>query len=139
MEAYPHHDAWARAELALAQGTEGRTVKLVIDGRDLYVKVAFAMAEARPVHIDITLGHSPQLERRYETLVANELATQLVDDARAQLEVICRQASALMQLGVWGLEDLQATWRGTKFSPAGFCPQVCGFVSSPLDAVARYL
>jgi len=136
MEAYPHRDVWAAAEAALGQGAEGRTAKLAIGAHDLYAKMAFL--GDRPIYINITISRGAHAEG-YADPVADELATQIVDDARAQLEVICRQASTLMQLGAWGLADLTAAWRGTKFEPSGVCPQVAGIVSSPLDAVARYL
>jgi hypothetical protein len=136
MEAYPHKDAWAQAEEGLAQGAEGRTVKMTIGDHDIYAKVGFVAD--RPVYIDITIGHGRE-GNGYTSPLANELATQLVDDARAQLEVICRQASTLLQIGAWDLGDITAAWRGTKFEPSGVCPQVQGLVSSPLDAIARYL
>ena len=124
------------AEAGLARGAEGRTVKLVIGGHDLYVKIG--CVQDRPIYIDVTISRGGD-QAGYADPVADELATQIVDDARAQLEVICRQASALLQLGAWGLDDLTQAWRGTKFEPSGICPQVQGIVSSPLDAVARYL
>jgi hypothetical protein len=136
MEAYPHRDVWAQGEACLARGAVGRTAKLTIGAHDLYAQMAFA--GDRPIYITITISRGANVEG-YADPVADELATQIVDDARAQLEVICRQASTLLQLGAWGLGDLTAAWRGTKFEPSGVCPQVAGIVSSPLDAVARYL
>jgi hypothetical protein len=126
----------AQAAAALAAGALGRTAKLTIGGVDCYVTVGYA--GPRPIHVDLTLGHGAGLHS-YADPVANELATLALDDARAALEVGCRQASALLQCGAWELADLIDAWRGTRFSPAGVCPQVQGVVSSPLDAAARWL
>ena len=126
----------AQAEASLAAGAPGVTAKLTIGGTDCYATVGYA--GARPIHIDLTLGHGAG-QRGYADPVANDLATQALDDARAALEVCCRQASTLLQLGAWGLPDLTAAWRGTKFEPSGVCPQVAGLASSPLDAVARWI
>ena len=136
MESYPAASAWDTAEAGLARGAEGRTVKLVIGGHDLYAKLAFAAD--RPIYVELTISRGAA-NGHGQTAAENELETRMVDDARAQLGVICRQASTLLQLGAWGLDDLTQAWRGTKFEPSGLCPQVQGIASSPLDAVARYL
>jgi hypothetical protein len=132
-----HNQAWKGAEEALSQGVMGFTAKLTIGAHDLYV--ILGSAEGRPVIINITLGRSAECDMRFDNPTANELATQAANDTRAMIEVCCQQATALLQADVWSVDDLIAQWRGTKFDPSGACPQVQGVVSSPLDAVARYL
>jgi hypothetical protein len=131
------NQAWARAEsdLYAEVPVPGRVIKLKVGEHDIYAKIAYS--EGRPVYVDISLAFA---DRRRPTCVAEtEAITAGVTNARAQLEVICRQASALLQANVWSQDDLVRAWRATQFDPAGLCPQVEGIVSSPLDAVARYL
>lgn len=129
--------AWQDAEQALGRGVEGFTAKLTIGTHDFYATVG--TDAGRPVIIDITLGRSAECDMRFTDSNANDLATQAVNDTRAMIEVICRQATALLQADIWSIDDLIEQWRRTQFEPAGVCPQVQGVVSSPLDAVARYL
>lgn len=138
MNAIADNMDWMTAEYALmTAAVEGFTAKLSIAAHDVYAKVGYC--GGRPVYIDITLGHSTARERLHEDRASNELATQAVSNARAMLEVICRQATELLKANVWTLDDLIAAWRGSQFEPAGACPQVEGIASSPLDAMARYL
>lgn len=138
-----------------------KTVKLTIGGKDIYFKIGYA--RKRPVYIDITFGRDAEFIRKHEVKCkqckteylnaeANELATQLVTSARAHLEVTGRMATAMLQSGVWGLEDVISVWRSTNFEPSGLCLQLPAFeletgkeiegsasiVNSPLDAFARY-
>lgn len=138
-----------------------KTVKLTISGKDIYFKIGYA--KDRPVYIDITFGWDAEYIRKHEVKCskckteylnaeANELATQLVTSARAHLEVTGWMATAMLQSGVWGLDDIIGMWRATNFEPAGLCLQLPAFdltsgdeiegsasiVNSPLDAFARY-
>jgi hypothetical protein len=135
-------------------GLYGFTCKLEIVGQDVYVKVALHQPshgaaterpEPRLSYVDVTLS-SPQstddiLVSHRQTL----LETTKTDDARAMIELLCRQANALLQSGAWNWDDLCETWIGTRFDPCGACrfPVTCSMpgalVSSPLDAVARVI
>ena len=127
--------AWRDAEQALAVGIETITNKITIDGHDLYVKIGWH--QRRPVMVDVTLTHNTNMERNHKDEEANELATRLVSNTKASLEIMCRQASALLQANIWTLDDMITAWRGTKFEPSGLCPQAQMIAQSPLDAIAR--
>lgn len=129
--------AWREAEDALADGRGIDTItnKLTIGGHDMYLKIGWH--DSRPVMVDVTLTHNTRMERCYKDELQNELATNLVSNTKASLEIMCRQASALLQANVWTLDDMIAAWRGTQFEPSGVCPQAQMVAKSPLDAIAR--
>jgi len=66
-------------------------------------------------------------------------------NVRAMMECVCFQARKLLQTGTWGESDLIDAWAGRQFRPRGTCEQCksdenhFGAVSSPLDAIAKYL
>ena len=87
-------------------------------------------------HIDITVG-------RHKNPVANQevqdgFTTNGEDAIRALLEVTCRLAREYLEKG-GALEEVLVGWRGTRFEPSGYCPQLSTLVSSPLDAAARWI
>lgn len=138
------NQAWILAEARLGSGIPTITRRLTVGGHDLYAK--FGFDAGRPVFVDVTLGRSATDAARHDNCgvecghrgcMANELATRVVDGVRAQLEVICRQASALLQANVWTLDDLVDAWIGTQFEPSGVCPEAETIAHSPLDAIAK--
>ena len=85
-------------------------------------------------HIDITVG-------RHKNPVANQddgFTTNGEDAIRALLEVVCKTTREYLEKG-GAMEDVLTIWRGTRFEPSGYCPQLEGLVSSPLDAAARWI
>lgn len=100
------------------------TQKLEIGAESIYVKIGFKIGSGghEPWFIDITLGHGCE-----------------DSNARAMIEVICVQATELIQCDCWSFRSLISAWRGTKFRPDGPCPQLECIVSSPLDAVAQWV
>lgn len=130
-------------------GMYGFTCKFGIAGQDIYMKVALHQSERRPEpmlsYVDVTLS-SPKAKD--DILVSHRqmrIETSKTDDARAMIELLCRQANVLLQSGTWEWDDLCDSWSGTRFDPCGPCefPDTCSIggtiVSSPLDAVARVL
>jgi hypothetical protein len=102
-------------------GIPGRTVKLTIDGVDCYLMTAW---DGRPGD-----GGDPV----YFAMVVSGGRNK-----NPLLEVVFDHARALLAGGT-PVRGLIAAWRGTQFEPRGVCPQLGAIVSSPLDAVARYL
>jgi hypothetical protein len=130
--------AYLEVEQALGTtGVQSIAHKLTIGDHDVYAHIGWH--RGRPCWVDLTITHNSTREGSCQSSEANDLATRMIDDARAAMEVICRQASALLQADVWTIDNLIGAWRGTKFQPCGVCDQVKGIVSSPLDAVARLL
>jgi len=152
---------WAEVEQQFVSGVECETIKLTISGRDLYYKVGYA--KGHPVYLDITYGQDAAVVRSHEekcvscgkefmNVDACELETQLTSNARAQLEIIGRMATAMLQSGVWTLDHLIDMWKGTRSGPSGLCMQLAAMdpetmkeiegsasvVKSPLDAFAKY-
>ena len=132
----------------LADHLSGFTDKLVIAGQDIYVKVAFH--DGRMVHLDVTLS---SMGRGGEIMTTARDATNeatKTDNARAMIELLCRQANELLESGVWDEAALIESWAGTRFEPCGPCrfPQLPdadpdlpwgGIVTSPLDAARRLI
>jgi hypothetical protein len=52
-------------------------------------------------------------------------------------EALGHMAAIALQHGT-GIEEVVDAWKNTRFEPAGLCPGI-GMVSSPLDAMARWL
>lgn len=136
-------------------GLLGFTCKLGIGGQDIYMKVALHQPSRGPgpgwpgcalVHVDVTVSSPP---RSTDDILATHRQTRIetskTDDARAMIELLCRQANVLLQSGAWDWEDLCDAWVGTHFDPCGPCcfPETCtmagAVVQSPLDAVARVI
>jgi len=115
-------DYWAmRTVREMEKGLiPSRTLKLNVGGVDFYVHVGYL--DGVPVHIMVD-GFKEDDNRQ-----------------RAPLELLCEQVSDGMRRGLFGLEEVLATWRGTSFAPCGRCPQLGDrFVGSPLDAIGWYL
>lgn len=134
---------WCATEELLQAGLPTITRKITIGDHDIYMKIG--IDDRRPVFIDITIGRSGGDAARHDACaapnrqcIADELATRVVDGARAQLEIICRQASVLLQANVWNIEDLVQEWRGTRFEPSGPCIELEMIAKSPLDAAAAW-
>jgi hypothetical protein len=136
-------------------GMPGFTCKIGIGGQDIYLKVVLHRpshgnppggSECMLVHVDVTLSSPPRSTD--DVLMTHRQArieTSKTDDARAMIELLCRQANVLLQSGIWDWTDLCDAWAGTHFDPCGVCafPGTCSMegavVRSPLDAVSRVI
>ncbi len=94
--------------------------KLEIGGVDLYVHAGWDHGGVLR-YLDLRLGMGADA------------------NVRAALELVVLHAAALVDAGVWTLENMYTAWRATHLDPCGICPQVEGIVTSPLDAAARLL
>lgn len=103
------------AALEEHDGVASTTQKLEIGGVDCYLSVAWA--GGRVVHLGLVISGGRNKNPLLEVVFAHALA--LIDEGRE-------------------LADVLSAWRGTRFEPAGVCPQLGGIVGSPLDAVARW-
>jgi len=142
---------WQRIEDRMAtQGIETITHKATIeDGQrdnDFYIKIGWW--RGRPVSIDVTMArHGEKMNN--DTLDIHKSALPLVVDlrqrilenTRASLELICREASLLLSSRRCKLDDLAELWRVTQMEPKGHCKQVedelGDRVNGPLDAAAK--
>lgn len=126
----------------------GYTEKLEIGGQDVYVKVAFY--DGTLAHVDVTLSAMSGSEEFMPTHGQTRSEVTKTDNARAMIELLCRQANELLQTETWTWEDLADLWVGTDFEPFGLCkfPAVLvgddkepwyENVKSPLDAVAKLM
>jgi hypothetical protein len=110
-------------ELESTVGAHGTTYKLETNSGDgvhsLYMTVV--LTTGRASYIDIRLDGTHD------------------DSVRATMEPLCRQSYVLLRSGVWTLEHLARSWRGYKFAPMGYCPQLNSIVHSPLDAAGMLL
>ncbi|MHC4643899.1 MAG: hypothetical protein ACYTBJ_00255 [Planctomycetota bacterium] len=92
---------------------------------DFYLKLAWY--ESRLDYVDITLSG----------LQAHNI--------RALIELLCKEAYALLRSEVWSTDRLIQEWRGYSFEPSGFCPQLLALeepnpiARSPIDAAARLI
>lgn len=111
--------ARARRERPIeVDGLGGQTQKFTIDSRDCYFTVTWG-PDGRPAYLGMVVAGGPN---------RNPL-----------LEVVFGMAVRMLAAGCADLPYLIRAWRGTHFEPSGVCPQLECIVSSPLDAVARYL
>lgn len=124
--------------LRLPDTLDARTAKIVIAGADVYATMArHAGALA---HIDVTLSVRGVVAGDTERAVGLEQTKG--DAARAMMELVCREANALLEAGAWTEADLISAWAATRFDPAGVTVWpggVCALATSPLDAVAQWL
>ncbi|MFA4971202.1 MAG: hypothetical protein WC683_01225 [bacterium] len=125
-------------------GLPGFNVKLEIGVQDVYAKVAFY--GERLVHLDVTVSAQGGQDEIMTTARDATNAATKTDDARAMVEMLCRQANTLLQSGAWDEEALIEAWLGTRFEPDGWCTfpaygqeRRTLHVSSPLDAVAKLI
>ena len=137
------------------EGLRGFTSKMEIANQDVYVKVAFhrtGPTEKNPhpecclVHVDVTLSAAREPDEIMTTHNQTMMETTKTDNARAMIELLCREANTLLQSGVWNEESLAEAWGATRFEPSGLCifPSEMGdpregLVLSPLDAIARLI
>ena len=102
----------------------GIVQKLEIGGESIYLKIGFT--ECRPTWVSLTLGH--------------EVGHEGSNENRTLIEVICKQASVLLETGTWTIDDLADNWIATQnCKPSGICPQINGIAKSPLDAAAKWI
>lgn len=113
---------------------------------DLYLKLGWW--RGRPVWVDLTtarhsedgVGDTLDIHESALALVVN-LRQRLVDNNRAFLEVVCREASLLLSSRRCKLDDIADLWRVTETEPRGKCVQVKDDlgdrVHGPLDAAAK--
>jgi hypothetical protein len=126
-----------KAALLASDGLPGWNVKLEIGTGDCYLTVA--LMEGRCVHVNLTVSRVGGHETTMGTHQVAVLEASKLDVTKALVEVACRTANQLLQREAWNVQDLIAAWRGTRFDPEGFCPQVGRIVVSPLDAAAQWL
>lgn len=156
-EAHARSDIGAEGALAMRgmwssidgnAGLHGFTCKLGIAGQDIYVKVALRSipdGTSALDYVDVTLSSPPLSDETWVTHHHARIETTKTDDARAMIELLCRQANVLLQSETWEWDDLCDAWSGTRFDPCGPCefPASCSIggaiVSSPLDAAARVI
>lgn len=144
--------------ILIKEGIPGFTSKMGIAGQDVYLKVGFcrvrdSSGETLPpqlVYVDVTLSAIRSHEDFMPTHAQTTLAATKTDDARAMIELLCRQANELLASGAWTVSDLIESWKGTSFDPCGICrfPEILvgdtrearyGTVKSPLDAVGKLI
>ena len=136
-------------------GIQSITTKLTINddkfNHDMYVKIGWF--KEKPVWIELTLSQMSQItlengqKRVEESEEVTELRRHMVENSRVTMEIICKQASSMLQGEDCGIEWLAALWRGTKFEPSGKCVALAANdptkpyvkVKSPLDAVAQLI
>lgn len=118
------------------QGKSENTVtkRLTIDVRKLCVECG--CWNRYPVPLDVTVATD---ENNRLVHIAIDGLDQWKDDIRARLEVVCRQASALLSSFIWTEQVLIDAWAGTRMDPAGYCRELQIDASGPLDAVAKWL
>ena len=129
--------ARVKAALMDSAGLPGTNVKLEIGAGDCYLTMA--IMGGRLVHVNLTVSRVGGPENVMGTPQVAVLEASKLDVTKALVEIVCREANQLLQRGAWDAASLVAAWRGTRFDPEGMCPQVQGLVSSPLDAVARWI
>jgi hypothetical protein len=118
---------------------EAQTAKIVVAGADLYVTAARHVGAL--CYVDVTISVRG-VNNAGDTERAIGLEQTKGDAVRALLEVVCREANALLAVGAWTEADLISAWAATRFDPAGITMWpggVGGLATSPLDAVARWL
>lgn len=139
---------WGEIERALSGGSlDGIISKLEIGDHDVYLKTSWWSGSI--VRIDLTLSGCPGGVRE-PTPREVVLETANIDLARASCEVICKQASELLQAGTVGIGHVIEDWAGRRTYPSGYCPQIPGldangntvnatFQKGPIDAAAKYM
>ena len=139
-------EKWSHIEALLSKGETMDTVntKLVInDGFcDFELWAHVGKIEKRWVWVDLKISIRPEHTSDETPIVAN-LKRQLVDANKRLLEIVCAQATMLLQSDERTIEEITGPWIGTRFEPSGTCETVkCermpeGIVTSPLDAFAK--
>lgn len=110
------------AEAMRTKGLPGVTQKFSIEGEltyDFYLKLAWH--EYHLDYLDLTVSGAQD------------------HNIRALVELVCKEAYALLRAEVWTVDKLVREWRGYPFEPMGYCPQLEGIVRSPIDAAARLI
>lgn len=129
------------AERMRGKGLPGLTQKFTIKGPvdyDFYLKLAWCPS----LGIRITKVNGELRPKRFDgrlDYVDITVGTAQEHNIRALVELVCKEAYALLRVGAWGTDKLIREWRGYPFEPAGYCPQVQGIVKSPIDAAARLI
>jgi hypothetical protein len=114
------------------------TNKIGVGTSEIFLKIGWHKSKA--VFIDITLADGATKKHdSNETLKEGEVFSSQVKFARASIEVICRQASLLLQNNVSTLEQIATVWAGTSIYHGGMSPQLECVCSSPLDAASRMI
>ncbi len=139
---------WGQIERALSEGAlAGIISKLEIGDHDVYLKTSWW--EGSIIRIDLTLsgrlnGDSAATPREVT------LETTNIDLARSSCEMVCKQASEMLQSGIVGIGHVIDDWIGRNTYPSGYCPQIPGvdesgntlgatFQKGPVDAAAKYM
>lgn len=120
------------------------TTKLEVGSYILILKVGWR--SVRPVFVDIKITVKNGFFRHGELSDVVALRSEHLRSANASMELICRQASLLMESGVWGLKELCEHWRGTQVFYGGAVPSLPYYdgciqqvATGTLDAAARLI
>lgn len=124
------------ASLDSNSGLPGFNVKFDIGMGSCYLK--YGMKDNKVHWIDVVIAGTGDEDDAAHSAQMVEMTNSKLDNNRSLVEVACREATELLQAERWTIKTLISAWRGTKFDPAGICPQVRGIVTSPFDAVAQY-
>ena len=140
------NEMWGKAEKRFSNGgLPGITCKMEIGNHDVYLKTSWL--EGRIVRIDITLSRGD----RYQPVTEKEisLSSSIFDNARYDIETICKHASELLQSGAVGIKHVVDDWMGRRGYPNGYCPQIPAIGESgekgptyqkgPMDAAAKLI
>lgn len=130
---------WA-AEVIRVEGLPGLTQKFTIQGAapyDFYLKLAWSPRPTRYARIKNQI--QPVYLSRHLDYVDLTVSGLQEHNIRALVELACKEAYALLRARVWTVDNLIKEWRGYRFEPSGYCPQVNGIVHSPMDASARLI
>jgi hypothetical protein len=139
-------------------GMRGFTCKLKIGTQDVYLIVAFyrVLEDAGAgrtrvlwmlAHLDIRLSAVTGPDVVLFTARDAHQEVSKTDNSRAMLELLFREATTLLESGVWSESDLIRAWMATRFEPVGICQFPRGAdgnvlyrpVLSPLDAAAKLI
>jgi hypothetical protein len=115
---------------SLPPNINSKTARLDIGNKKTIYPTAGYNERGEMIYIDIKIGHQNHGSEKFDCESLQQL--------RALIEIVCELTNALLKFD-WKKADLMNNWRGSKCEPCGYCPQLKTFVSSPLDAVARWL
>lgn len=107
---------------------------------DFYLKIGWY--HGRPVLLELVLPRAQANRNSVTDMREVECYGRMLETSRGALEIICAQATELLQTKQFNLEDIEQMWTATRFDPSGTCRQVemagsSSAVLSPLDALAK--
>lgn len=114
----------------------GFTCKLDIGLNSIYVKTAWI--DDILVYIDITVSLGSKDDGMPTTIEKLDLEHQRCSESRSWIEVSCKSATLMLELGV-SMDEIIVQWMGVRGFPNGYCSQLESFVPGPLHAAALLL